>query len=220
MTKKSRSMAIAAGAVALTGMASLASGQVVLSMSYENLDSSFDSATSTLSTSSVALSSGSLTRLLPTQAHAEFASGSADFQMDLTVSNINSQLGLADGSGSFTATDTQGNTFDGQLSGTFVFTPTGPGDAGVLFFNGFVSSASFTTDQTNTFTGTQGSFSTNFGGIGELTGALQRLELLAPNFFSDDFDSGLAEVDAQFVPAPGSLALLGFGSLLAIRRRR
>lgn len=103
------------------------------------------------------------------------------------------------------------------MSGTFTFLPNG----NVLFFGGLVENVAFTdVSGDGTFDGNTGSFNTDFSAFGPLTGALQRLELRVPNFFTDDFSGSLAEVDAQFVPAPASLALLGLGGLAAARRRR
>jgi len=197
--------------------AAAASGQVALSMSFENLESSFDADTSVLATSSVGESTGSVTRRVSGPTQAAFGAGDADFSLELTISNIGGTT--ADGNGSFTVTDLDGDTFTGDVAGTFNFVPTGPGARGVLFFGGTVDGASFTSDD-GTFDGTVGSFDTDFPGNDIFSGALQRLELSAPNFFERSFSGGVAEVDGQFVPAPASLALLGLGGLAATRRRR
>jgi len=65
--------------------ASAATGQLLLSMSYENLDSSFDASSSILSTSSIADSSGSVTRFDPSTSRAAFDEGFADFSFDLAI---------------------------------------------------------------------------------------------------------------------------------------
>jgi len=218
--KMPRAVAVAAGAAISLGVTGVASGQTLLSMSYENLDSSFDADSSTLSTRSLASSTGSMTRLSPTISQAQFGAGFADFGMDLVISQVNEDLGIAQGGGTFTVSDVEGNTFQGEVSGSFVFLDTEPGPSGLLFFNGVVENAMFASDDPgDTFVGSTGEFSTDFA-VDLFTGALQRLELEAPNFFTQSFSGGIAEVDAQFVPAPGAMTLLGLGMALGVRRRR
>jgi hypothetical protein len=51
-------------------------------------------------------------------------------------------------------------------------------------------------------------------------GALTQIVFGAGSFFTTDFVNAATGVTAQIVPAPGALALLGLGGLVAGRRRR
>lgn len=141
----------------------------------------------------------------------------ADVQIAMTLVNITATS--ADATGSFTVTDDDGDTlsgsFDGQWTNTF----------GIGFFNGTVSSASFDASQGDSFfegpgdpNNPQNRFAAPnadlFGGFSILT------EL--PEWFgqSDGFSGASAQADGILIPAPGAIALVGVGGLMAARRRR
>lgn len=205
---------------AVGSMATLASGQVIASFSYENLSSDFVLGSQTLTTGSTGASSGSFTRLEAPGGSATFGAGFADFNLSLLVSNIT--LAGADGDGAIVLTDVDGDTLTADLTGTFVVTPIGAGLVN-LTYSGALSNVFFndTGAGGSSLDGSTGSASTAFGASEPYIGALVQLTIANVNVFQSDWFGKFSEVDAQIiVPAPASVALLGLGGLVATRRRR
>lgn len=141
----------------------------------------------------------------------------ADFQIHIDVAQFASNM--ATGSGTFIATDHDGDTITGDITGTWI----GLG-AGFIAFNGELSNVFFNDngDEDDTFNGIDGAgFQlSNWGAEQPFIGALVQLTFGAPSFFQGDFDHRATGVTAQILPTPGALALMGLGGIMLRRRRR
>lgn len=135
----------------------------------------------------------------------------------LTVSGI---LGTtANGAGSITITDADGDTITGTVNGQFI--ANGP----AVFFNGLLSGVNLNDNgpQDGLFNGPSGgSFPLSFApNPPPYSGAIVQLYVGSPgNFFTSSFSGVSTQVSGAVVPAPASLALLGLGLGAARRRRR
>ncbi|UYV13165.1 MAG: PEP-CTERM sorting domain-containing protein [Phycisphaera sp.] len=214
-----RTMLIAAAGIAAT--AAVANAQAILTFGFTEVDGSFTASDGSFLGSSNASTSGDVTRLSAPGGTAVFEPGFAgvgasDFSFDIDV--MITGAGTADGSGTFTITDVQGETLSGDLDGDFIeLAP------GVIAFNGLLSGVQFNDlSGDGTFDGpTAGSFSTDLPGTAPYDGALVQLFLDGSGgFFDADFTGISTQVSGVVIPAPASLALLGLGGLAAARRRR
>ncbi|MBX3379660.1 MAG: hypothetical protein KF805_06170 [Phycisphaeraceae bacterium] len=141
----------------------------------------------------------------------------AGFHIDLSF--FGRAGNMASGAGSFTATDTLGNTLTGNLTGDWVMF------GGAVFFNGAISGAMLTPAPRigGIFTGETGSW--NMGApmaLQPLDGSIVQIHLSEPvnSNMDADFREISVGVAGQLVPTPASMALLGLGGLIAVRRRR
>lgn len=182
--------------------------------------------------------SGSVARNVATTGSAVFlpgfvaAANPANCQFSLSVGNFGLDVNsnpVADGTGSFTLTDFNGDTVTGTVTG--IRGASNPQDGwgilGTSFirFNGQLSNVIFHNNSgDDTFNGDSGSFSMDyFGQHGAFPGTITFLRYAASaasNFFTAPFSGLPTGVNAQVVPTPGALALLGLGGLVAGRRRR
>lgn len=230
-------VAVAAGTV------TAAQADVVASLSYQTLTGSFNvtgantgvfSANASVGpanpVNSVGNSTGNVTRE-PAGGNASFSPGFvglpdfSDFSLTLNVVGINAGgATVLPGGGSFTATDVLGNTITGSISGTWTFTG---GGVQLAFFDGLLSNVNYTANNGNLFTGQTGA--ANMAGLlANLGGSMQItfLQSVPPPIFSVGLGGNgplpvvSTVVQAQITPAPGALALLGVGGLVAARRRR
>lgn len=213
---------ILAVAGVLAGTAGIAAAAPILSFGYTEVSGSFDSGSSTFAAVAVddgpLSTAGDVSRLASPGSTATFEAGFinrsafADVVLNMAISNIGS--GTADGSGTITLTDDDGDTFSATVTGSFI-----DGGTGFYFFTGLLSNASFAGAE---FNGTDGgSFDTDLPGEPPYDGALVQLFLDgAGGFFSHDFDGISVELDGEIVPTPGAIALLGLASLTGTRRRR
>jgi len=210
------------GAVAALGIASVASADAILSYTYSDLDGSYDANTALFNAKAGLLTSGDVTRLTGGGGTAEFNSGfygfdSADYTLTIDVTNNNGST--ADGQGSFSVTDANGDTITGLVEGTWI-----KGAFGTVFFNGQLSNVFINNNSGDAkFDGsTAGAFSTNFQGpIAPFEGALVQLfSSSAGEFMTKSFSGVPTLVSAEIVPAPGTIALALAGGAVAFRRRR
>jgi len=174
-------------------------------------------------------SSGAVSRLEAPLGTADFQPGfvsgadMANFAMDLVVTH-NGTTGT--GTGTFVATDADGDTITGNISGSWSLVGTYTAFEGVLS-NVFIKDNG-TLD--HTFNGSSaGGWETAFATSAPYNGAVVKLTENVSSFFNTNFSNAATGVTAQIqtilVPLPaGSLAggatLLGLAGLQGIRRRR
>ncbi len=221
--------------VALAGGAiTSANAEVIATVSYHDLAGSYvqSSNPSVGSFTAVAVNTASLqsayeaSRLVPTSETASFEAGfvsnpfnPADFVISLSVNKVSSSL--ATGSGTFTATDRDGDTITGTMSGAWTF-----GGVGFIFFNGNLSNVVYSDNgpADNTFDGTEGGdFGMDFNAVPPFAGSVVQLVFGgagASGFFTSSFSDRATGGSMQIVPSPGSIALLGLGGLAMVGRRR
>ncbi len=195
---------------------------VIVTYTYSDLNGSYDAGASLFNAKADSLTSGDVTRLTGGGGTAEFNAGfygfdSADYTLTIDVTNNNGST--ADGKGSFSVTDANGDTITGLVEGTWY-----KGDFGTVFFNGQLSNV-FINDNSGDakFNGSSaGVFSTNFQGpIAPFEGALVQLFISsAGEFMTKDFSGVPTLVSAAIIPAPGTIALALMGASVAFRRRR
>ena len=215
------------GAVALTTLAGGAQANLAATFGFTDMGANWNSGASTLSivaTENANLStSGDVTNYLgggsPLTAlfNSGFADGltTADSQFTMELSNITAMN--ADAVGSFQITDINGDTLSGNYIGTWT------NQFGFGFFNGQISVAGYNTTESgnDVFEGNAGA------GFAVPTIALEgglSMLLQMPEWFDSNngnFNARTTQLNGTLVvPAPGAMALLGLGGLVAGRRRR
>lgn len=207
----------AAGAAILVGHAS---ADAILSFGFTDMAGAFSGSqgvgvfncTDDLDTS------GDVTRIEAPSSSADFDVGFSGGTAAVTVSvSVFNRVGnVAQGAGSFLIVDADGDSLSGLITGTWI-----QGGLGI-FFNGDLSGVVFdSTNGNGTFDGPSGgSFSTSLSGTPPYEGAI--VQLFVPpsgNFFDSDFGVESVQVDAEIIPAPGALALLGLAGVAGRRRR-
>ncbi|MCC6285207.1 MAG: PEP-CTERM sorting domain-containing protein [Phycisphaerales bacterium] len=205
--------------IASAGVVSFpAAADVIVTFGFTDLAGAYSGGVFT--TNDDADSSGDVTRLEAPITSADynvgFSGGTAAVTTSVSVFGI---LGnTASGAGSFSITDADGDVLTGTITGTWIGSGLG------IFFNGDLSGVVF--DGTNGdgqfFDGPDGgSFDyTTLSGIPPYEGAIVQLFVPVAGFFTSDFNVESVQVSGEIVPAPGAIALLGLGGLLAARRRR
>ncbi|MFG0328930.1 MAG: hypothetical protein ACF8PN_03425 [Phycisphaerales bacterium] len=226
----SRVAVAAIAGVAAFAVASTASADVIFSFGFTDLDGDYNAGTQTFtanaSNSGDLISSGDVTRQLAPIGSAEFNAGflglgtSADYTMSMTLSNITAtSADVLAGDASFTVTDADGDTLQGDIIGQWL-----AGAGGALFFNGALTNVFFTDNggQDGMFDGPSlGAFSMDFGSLQTFDGAIVTLSVdPTGGFFLESFDDASTLVSAEVVPAPAAFATLGLAGLMAGRRRR
>ncbi len=205
---------------AIAAIAGTAAAQpAIVSFTYSDLHGSYNAGAGTYTAMAGAMTAGDVTRLDANPGSAEFDTGSlpgafADMQIAMTVSNVGANS--ADGNGTITLTDINGDTIAGDVDGQFVLF------MGSIFFEGMLSNV-FINDNSSdgTFDGTSsGAFSTAFGSPGPYSGSVVELFFNPGNFFGSSFSNQTTLASGLLVPGPGTAALASFGGLLAVRRRR
>lgn len=219
MHVKTRLLTVVGGVFGLAGAAGAAP---VLSFGFTDLAGSFDTGTGVFEAEAAETAdlktSGDVTRLAGPVGTANYdtgflsASAFADVNITMNVTPIDAQN--ASGMGSFTITDDDGDTITGTINGTF----NTPG-AGITFFTGLLSDVTLTG---STFNGPDGgSFDMDLPGNAPYTGAFVSLYILnGSTFFNSSFSDVSVQASGLIVPSPGSMALLGLGGLMAVRRYR
>ncbi|MBX3364359.1 MAG: hypothetical protein KF866_06290 [Phycisphaeraceae bacterium] len=219
---------IAAGVIATAGTAATATvtltyGFTDLSGAYAMNDPSNPNLGGSFSAMAGVTSAGDVTRLATPGGTAtfldDFVNRNAFADVAINISVFNRVGMLAQGSGTFTITDADGDQLIGDIDGTWI-----GGSLGV-YFNGDLSNVRFVNVSTvnNTFDGVDGgSFGMDLPGQEPFIGAYVQLFLRTGNmgFFGRDFSGISVQAAGEIIPAPGSLALAGVAGLLAIRRRR
>lgn len=222
MSTRTTRLMLAAGAL-VAGFAASANADVIATLTYDDLAGSFtrDGNAGNFQARAVNLpgqlqSSGSTSRIVPTQGNADFnpgfVSGSDPADFVINIATVLTGPGTATGNGTFTATDIDGDTVTGVLTGDWT-----SAGAGVLFFNGSLSNVLL---NGRTFNGNTGSgWDMNLPGTPPYDGAIVQLTFSGSGFFDQNFSNRATGTTLQIVPAPGALALVGLGGLVATRRR-
>ena len=218
-------IAICAVLAATFGFAPMAAQADLVSFTYSDLDGDFavgGADSGTFSAADQLTTQGDVTRIAAPigSAAMDFSDagiGSGDFTMSVAVSNVTSTT--ADGLGTFSLTDVNGDTLSGTISGIWLRA----GDS--ANFVGLVSGAMFAGGD-GTFMGTDGgSFSTVFTSPAPYPGNI--IALAFGGWFTDAndavaaFDDKTTLVSGAIVPAPGAalLGMIGFGAVGRIKRR-
>ena len=215
-------------ALALTsGVAMAQTG--LASFSYDSLAGAYTSSSPTTgvfnanAVNTAALKTvGDFNRTISTVGNANFPAGFvtdpnlADIAITMNVNVLGG--GLASGAGVISITDTDGDIFSADVTGTWYdIAP------GFYFFNGDLTNITLTDNGSSdgAFNGYNGSWLMNLPG-NPLTGAIVNLVFGTSNsgFFVVNFNDFAVGVSGQVVPTPGVLALMGLGGVAAIRRRR
>ena len=232
MTNRSRfAIALAVAAGALT---SVASADVIATMTYDDLAGSFNFGTGQFTAVAAdqgpmgLQSAGEVSRTDGNPGSASFEVGfvsganAADFVLNSSVVIVTPGQ-LATGVGSFTSTDADGDTVTGDLSAVWIFDAVNS----FIYMNAVLSNVRVTDNADaqgnfdDQFNGSQlGSFQISGMGTQPYDGALTQIVFGAGSFFTGDFRNAATGLTAQILPTPGSLALLGLGGLVATRRRR
>jgi hypothetical protein len=197
----------------------------VLTFGFTDLNIDYDTTdgvTGTLNGTSQPNSAGDVTDV-PTDTTTRFESGYADTKglfdatFNFDVSNITDST--ADGVGSFSIIDADGDEIAGLIDGAWTFDDT----MNTMAFEGELSAVQVDTADGNAiFEGTEGeSFDLSAPAFSDdLTGGLVQLSFAPEEFFDESFDGYNAAFSGVVVPAPGAMTLIGLGGLAAIRRRR
>lgn len=225
-----KNMIVVAALAAVAGTASAVNADAILSFAYNNLSGSFTGAAGagqfTASAVNVAplRSSASYSRNIAPADSAFFRAGFVSqpgvASFSISISVFNRVGNLAQGGGSFVATDYDGDTIRGTVTGAWQFGASG------TFFNGDNAVYNFVRGQGN------GQFDGDFGSsfqtsdlepLGGLPGFLNQL-FIAPSasgFFETAFANIATTVTGQvLVPGPAALSMLGLAGIVAGRRRR
>jgi hypothetical protein len=190
----------------------------IISFTYSELNGSFDAGTGEYQAVATSATSGDVTRLGYAPGSAEFDNGTlpgvdADAIISLSVTNIFGTT--ADGNGTITLTDANGDAIIADVDGTFRLL------FGSIFFEGILSNAFFADNSSDgTFDGTSsGSFAVPTF-LGPYSGSLVELFFNPGSFFANSFSNQTTLASGLLVPAPGAAALALMGGAIATRRRR
>lgn len=210
----------------LVGLVASVASADIASFGFTDLNGSFNLGSMQFSavatTGGTSSSAGDVTRFAEGGGNsAEFDSGFfgggslANVEIYITVSNVVGPM--ADGNGSFTITDADGDTITGSITGTWF-----AGAMGFVFMNGATSGITFNSLADGVFEGPSGGSFSMAGLVDEYFGALSIL-LRTPQgvgFFNASFAEVSTQADGLIVPTPASIALAGCGLALTVRRRR
>lgn len=219
-------IAATAGVLAL---ASIAGADVAIStFTFSDLESEYftqDGVTGYYTARAGVNTSGDVTRLnVPTVETAGFSpafalddNSFADVVFSMTVTNITALT--ADGSGSFSIVDLDGDSITGTLNGMWSRAFAG---APVLFFTGTLTNVNFNGNGDGVFAGTDGlGFAlSDFLLNNVFSGGLVQVSFGLDSFFDESFSGFNSQFSGVIVPTPGSVALLLGASGIIARRRR
>jgi hypothetical protein len=213
-------------AFAVAGLAGAAHADTILTFGFTDLSGSFNSGTATYAAIGVDQGAGGALRTQGDVSRTQSPTGTATYLtgqgagrifINMAISNI--QPNTAQGVGTITILDADGDTLVANLNGNFF-------QSGVaVFFNGSLSNPVFTDNGVpdTTFDGPGGgSFLRSFSpATPPFDGAIVQLYMgSGGNLFSSSFSGVATQVNGAFIPAPGAGALLGLGAVAAWRRRR
>ncbi len=215
----------------VAGMAASANAITILSFTFSDLNGAFAPSSATTgqfsagsSNSGGLFTNGDVTSLVAPGGSALYggaggvAPGIVDIQLSMT--NINTGALTADGLGTLTILDADGDILSGTVMGNFFGSP-----GGGTFFNGALSNVTIVDGGAvdPTWNGPNGgSFDRSLGGAPQpYTGFIINLFVNSTgNFFQTAFSGSSTQASGELVPAPATLAALGFGVMALGRRRR
>ncbi|MBX3323976.1 MAG: hypothetical protein KF757_13420 [Phycisphaeraceae bacterium] len=212
----------------LVGLAASVASADIASFGFTDLNGSFDATnmvfTAVAFTGGLGSSSGDVTRFAEGGgATAEygpgFFGGGSLGNVVITIDITNVVGSTADGSGSFTITDADGDIITGDVTGQWF-----AGAFGFVFMNGATTNITFDRNGVGngTFDGPNGGSFDSDSLASVYYGALSIL-LRTPTgvgFFTDNFAEVSTQADGLIVPSPASIALAGLGLGIAGYRRR
>lgn len=221
MSTRTTRLMLAAGAL-VAGLAGSANADVIATLTYDDLAGSFNRngngglfVARAVSLPGVLQTSGATSRIVPVQGNADFVpgfvAGADPADCVITINTLLTGPSTATGVGSFIATDIDGDTVTGNLSGEWT-----SAGGGILFFNGALTNVQL---NGQVFNGNSGSWDMDLPGDPPYEGAIVQLTFSGSGFFDQNFENRATGSTLQIVPAPGALALLGLGGLVAARRR-
>lgn len=210
---------------ALAALAGTASADVVLTWGFTELNGTYNSITTEFTAKAEnngnLQTTGDVSRLVAPLGTAlfqdGFVSGADQANYDMKISVFGKVGNTAQGAGSVTITDANGDTIYADITGDWI----SPG-FGIVYFNGLLANVKVTDNSGDgMFDGPGGgSFSSDFSAYSNLNGALVQLfTRTGVGFFNTSFSNVTTLVSANVVPTPGSLALVGVAGVLAARRR-
>ncbi len=207
-------------AIGLFMIAGTAQGSIVASFGFTDLRGVFDDGSSTMTVTGQTTSDGDFTRNDDgTAFFSNLDAGSASFFLEMSVENIDNVAMTADGAGTITIVDADGDAFRGSFEGEWIGT-----QIGFTFASG--TGVDFEFDSSGgdgTFNGNAAGSFTNFADGDMFDGAISLLFLQPPtvNFFQMSFEAINTQADGIILPAPGAagLVLAGLG-VAGVRRRR
>lgn len=202
---------------AFAAIAGSASGAVILTYGFTDLDGSYDHPTTSFQAISNGNTSGDVSRLAAPGGTADYNPGfAAPANVAIHLSVFNKVGNLAQGSGTFSIFDADGDELHGNIDGVWI-----GGTLGV-YFNGDLSNVVLDNNSPDaTFDGPNGgSFSDALPGIPPYEGTFIQLFIRTGGFFTRSFGGVSVQASGEIVPGAGSIALLGLAGLGAMRRRR
>ncbi len=227
-----RTFGIAAVVIAAAMFGSTAMGDLA-SITFDLMDADYNGA-GAFTLNAEQDTYGEVSRIVPVAGQAKYdndvANGyvgswfnlgtSAGVAVSMSISNITAAT--ADGSGSFTVIDADGDTITGNFSGTWLNL------GGAAAFAGNASSVFFNdiTAADTTFDGPSGgNFSTNFAAAQPFGGWV--IDLTTSGWFVDaggaarPYSNMNTHFDVRVIPLPGAalLGMIGFGAVSWVRRR-
>lgn len=233
-----KNIIVAAAVAAVAGTASVVNADAILSFTYNNLAGSYTQVlpvpdpitpTTVIGTFTAVAVNAPPLRTSANVARNAAPSDSAFFRpgfvtldggsFSISITVFNKVGSTAEGTGTFTAIDINGDRIEGTVDGFWSTNASG------TFFNGTSATYNFVnTSGDGTFDGSLGTsfVMADFAAAGPLPGFLNQL-FIAPagNFFDSNFADIATTVTGQvLIPGPSALAALGLAGLIAGRRRR
>ncbi len=211
------------------GFSQQANAQALVTFDYDDLMGDFNATSLLFTATDNADSFGNATRIVSPGGDAIFEGlsgsngflGMAAFDLAMTISNLTTTS--ADASGTIMLTDVQGDSFSGNLQGTWTKNILGSGSFSGVLSNVIPSNPS----ADGSFDGSSGpGLSMTFLDSPPFSGAVFVLDLEAGNWFTDGagasqgFSTALTRTQGVIVPEPATLAFLALGGLIAGCRYR
>ncbi len=223
-------------AVGLLAMSAKADFPIV-DFSYTNLDGGYNDGTDVFSATGTSGTTGDVNRVVAPTGQAHFNAGSLNSQLifSMNITNVTgfNETDTADGEGTFTLKDTDTTEITGDIEGKWTLNEkidVGGGNFVTVYtFFGLLSDVNINDDNT-TFSGSTGSWSTDFSGIATepyygffVTLAVNFADVGSGWFEEGNYSNAITNTTAKIftVPAPGAalLGMLGLSVFATWRRK-